>query len=238
MVARLQLSDSSQVARLTEKETTFAIAKSSSSTCDDHLMYHLDSKGSIRFDVLRLSSDGKAVKACPIPNQNNRRVRFAEDENGSIQEDVYIYKAVSETRKGRYYHSKADLQEMMQTAHQFAQDHISANPEWLNHVESLLFNSIESAGDDDSDVDHIIRLVSVSEARGLEFSSPLLQKHQAWAVQSVLRRQKQLMAQRNPEPADLLRERCERVNRFTRAMALKVAKGDALEARRIYESEP
>jgi hypothetical protein len=204
-----------------------------------------------------LSED--ALRAAPTSSVG-RRVRFVADDNDRVVEQVFRYRAVSERRKDRCYMSKTELGEAVEQANQFAKSYATLHEDWHSTVESLLLSSGSSnnnnnnnnngSGEDgdnnnesvDDDDNEAILILTESSARGLEYSSRLLQKHQEWANRSVLRRYHQLAARAHDENtrcdmAALLRERCEHVNRFTRHLAYQLARGDAIQARIVYEQD-
>jgi hypothetical protein len=204
-----------------------------------------------------LSED--ALRAAPTSSVG-RRVRFVADDNDRVVEQVFRYRAVSERRKDRCYMSKAELSEAVEQANQFAKSYATLHEDWHSTVESLLLssgsNNTNGSGEDgdnnnesvsvsvvdDDDYNEAILILTESSARGLEYSSRLLQKHQEWANRSVLRRYHQLAARAHDENtscdmAELLRERCEHVNRFTRNLAYQLARGDAIQARIVYEQD-
>jgi hypothetical protein len=170
-----------------------------------------------------------------------RQVHFAVDENGDVMKEVYSYPGVSE-RRSRLYSSREELRFMVNKAHTFAAEYVCKHPEWIDHLDSLLLN-LEL-----DDQEEVVRMLTESDARGLELScSDLLQKHQEWAVQSVLGRYKQLSLRKSlrgdvddddDNTDELLRTRAERVGRFTRELALKFGRGDEARARQVFAEEP
>jgi hypothetical protein len=215
-------------------------------------------------DESSLSED--ALRAAPTSSVG-RQVQFVTDDNDRVVEQVFRYRAVSERRKERCYMSKTELGEAVEQANQFAKSYATMHEDWHSTVESLLLSSCSSnnnnnnnnnngSGEDgdnnnesvdenvvvDDDDNEAILILTESSARGLEYSSRLLQKHQEWANRSVLRRYHQLAGRAHDENtrcdmAELLRERCEHVNRFTRHLAYQLARGDAIQARIVYEQD-
>jgi hypothetical protein len=192
----------------------------------------------------------------PIQHQNkkyrHRIVRFETDENDRILEQVYSYRAVSEKRRERCYMSRDELEAAVSGANSFAESYASLHEDWHATIEMLLLSDGSNSnicgsdyGDEEQeqieeDVEEAILILTESNARGLEFSSRLLQKHQGWANKSVLRRFGQLVTSAEGDEwgfADRLRERCLSVNRSTRRLAVFLARGDAIQARIVYEED-
>jgi hypothetical protein len=197
--------------------------------------------------------------------RRRRHVRFDTDSSDRVVEHVFRYRAVSDRRKDKCYMSKAELSEAVEQANRFAKSYASMHEDWHGTIESLLLSSSSDDGsdnvhddndDNDDDDTEAILILTESSARGLEFSSRLLQKHQEWANRSVLRRCHQLAARAragcdndadgtssskgrldDDGAAELLRERCEHVNRFTRRLAVHLARGDAIQAQIVYEED-
>jgi hypothetical protein len=188
----------------------------------------------------------------PADDRRRRRVRFATaagdrdggDGEGRVVEEVFRYRAVSDRRKGLCYMSRREQGEARQRATAFAETFADLHEDWHGTIAGLLLGSDGGSGDDkDDDEDEeeeAVLILTEASARGLEFSSRFLRKHQEWTNRSVLRRHRQLREDDDTgadEGSALLGEHCARLNRRTSGMAAQLGRGDALQARIVYEED-
>jgi hypothetical protein len=181
-----------------------------------------------------------------------RRVRFAMaaecrndgDGEGRVAEEVHRYRAVSRRRRDLCYMSRREQGEALQRAKAFAETYSDLHEDWHGTIAGLLLGSDDGRGsgdedDDEDEDDEAVLILTESSARGLEFSSRFLRKHQEWTNRSVLRRHRQLREDAAGADADsaLLGEHCARLNRHTSRMAARLGQGDALQARIVYEED-
>jgi hypothetical protein len=177
-----------------------------------------------------------------------RRVRFAisasDGAPGRVAEEVFRYRPVSSRRRELCYTSRREQCEAVDRARTFTEFYIATHEEWHGTIAGVFLSTTDGGGlndgddDDDDNKDDAVLILAASPARGLEFSSKLLRRHQEWANKSILRRHRQLQTDLSGEEADaLLGEHCERLNRRARGLAAQLGRGDALQARLVYEED-
>jgi hypothetical protein len=199
-------------------------------------------------DPKRDASAGREVER--PADDRHWRVRFAmaagdrDGGEGRVAEEVFRYRAVSIRRRGLCYMSRREQGEARQRATTFAETFSDLHEDWHGTIVGLLLGSDHGSGgcdndSNDTDDDEAVLTLTGSSARGLEFSSRFLRKHQEWTNRSVLRRHHQLRedATGADEGSILLGEHCERLNRHASGMAAKLGRGDALQARIVYEED-
>jgi hypothetical protein len=181
-------------------------------------------------------------------HSRRRTVRFETDKKGRIVETVFLYRAISERCPDRCYLSREALQRAVTEANAFAEKYASVHEDWHPAVEALLLTSSDplSSSEDEDDptqereqaLEESTVTLAGSSARGLEFTSPLLQKHQVWANRSILRRYRQLAeASSVGVMAERIGDRCRQVNRPSRRLAREMARGDEVQARLVYQED-
>lgn len=179
----------------------------------------------------------------PSPSTLERKVRFRVDSRDRIRSKVHKYDVPDDLDKSKVYYRKDEMQQMKRSALLEASDLANEDPALVDSVERLLDSPLKFKGSRGEHLtpDEALQVVRdrSDEARGLELRvSTLLPRHQRWAISCVLRCQSHLQHDGGPEAIDqadaILRSRCEQVNQGPRDFALRMARGDELEARQIY----
>lgn len=190
---------------------------------------------------------------------DERRVRFALQ-----QTVVHEYQEVPYEDHHRVYMSSDELQQEKDDAAEAAKAFARNNRECVERLELLLDSPFQKRtknnknrkaeeGEEDkdggsdvpdeglfsmSDFEAIQVLCKSEGLRGLEHRvSALMRRHQRHVNESVLSRHRSLKAEDKPCSDMILRSRCQLVNKTTKELAIKMAQGDAVEAKRIYDED-
>ena len=188
--------------------------------------------------------------------QAHRGVRFEKEKNGQIKATVHRYKAVASKESRRVYPTSEELREMKDEAIMLAESFAEENPNLIARIDLMLDSpfqktlqqSSSSSSSSSRRIDtsrpqttpmsefQAIKVLCESDsgARGLEnVMSSLMRRHQRHVICSILSRHKSLVKEGSTCADMMLRSRCELLNRSARELALKIAQGDAAEARKI-----
>jgi hypothetical protein len=196
------------------------------------------------------SSESESLNRC-CNQLAPRAVRFVTDEQGRIVEHVFRYRAVSEKRRELCFLSREELRRAVLDANAFAESYASLHEDWYDMVDALFLSSSsedEVPEEGEQTIQASTLCLTSSSARGLEFTSTLLQKHQTWVNRTLIRHYRQLVVSSmgasgareeltSDEVAERLGERCRLVNRPSRHLAREMARGDEVQARLFYQGD-
>ncbi|GKY99500.1 hypothetical protein MPSEU_000904200 [Mayamaea pseudoterrestris] len=171
------------------------------------------------------SADGKA----------GNRVRFCVDEHNRINEEIFVYDAVSQQAKRKVYLTQEQIGLKKRAARVYCHLFSRIHPEYLISIDCLFESPLRTPGKhEDLDMAEASAILAVSEARGMErHMSTLLMRHQRCAVRAVVSQFRNLRGNADYSPDEmgkLLRQRSLEFSRCTSKFGILLAKGDEEEA--------
>lgn len=186
-----------------------------------------------------------------VTRTTKKRVRFSDSDDAAtaattVHVTVREYQLAPVECKTDLYWQKEELWQIHSDCRQYAAEYGHDNPVYVAAV-NYLFDPPKKDMDDQAtfteavqqDADNI-QILSKSPCRGLEGrATTVIRAHRRWAVRAVLAMQAHHECRNSTSASDLqerdslLRTRSLQTSRRSQAFSIKLAQGDAYEARRI-----